>query len=230
MNHKNNNTMNKINLILILMLTTVFVKCVKHKAAEVVVPCDASKVYYSNDIQPLLNSNCAMSGCHDSKTKAEGYDFSNYNATMKSVTANNLNSSELYKVIQSKNGSAKMPPKNYPALSSSQVALISTWIMDGAKNNKCISTATCDTTNILFSTTVNNIISNNCVGCHNASSAAGGVNLSTFSGVNAEATSGKLLNTINYVTGYKPMPPSSQLNNCDRLKIEQWIKKGSKNN
>lgn len=202
-------------------------QCVKHKAAEVVVPCEAGSIYFANDIQPLLNSSCAMSGCHDSKTKAEGYDFSNYNGTMKGVVSGKPNSSELYEVITRK----KMPPKNYPAINESQLQLLSSWISQGAKDNKCINTAPCDTTNINYSTTIVNLMNNNCIGCHNSSSASGGVNLATYNGVVASANSSKLMNTINFTSGYKQMPPSGlQLSSCDREKIQHWIDNGAKNN
>lgn len=223
--------MKKISLILVVFISVITTQCVKHKAEEVVVPCESGTTYFENDVQPLLNSSCAMSGCHDSKTKAEGYDFSNYNATMKSVTAGKPNSSELYEVVLSKNGRVKMPPKNYPALNNSQVEILYNWIAQGAKNNKCINTAPCDTSNITYTKNINDLMGNNCIGCHNNSSASGGVNLTTHAGVLSTVSSGKLMNTINFVSGYKQMPPSGlQLSSCDRQKIQQWINNGAKNN
>jgi len=35
-------------------------------------PWDSNIVYFDKDILPILNSNCAMSGCHDAGTAAEG--------------------------------------------------------------------------------------------------------------------------------------------------------------
>jgi hypothetical protein len=35
-------------------------------------------VCFNTVILPFFSTNCATSGCHDSKTKAEGYDLSNY--------------------------------------------------------------------------------------------------------------------------------------------------------
>ena len=219
--------MKKISLIALVFVSVIVSQCVKHKAAEVVVPCEAGSVYFANDIQPLLNSSCAMSGCHDIKTKAEGYDFSSYNGTMKSVTAGKPNSSELYEVIARK----KMPPRSYPAINESQLQLLNSWISQGAKNNKCISTSPCDTANITYSTTVSTLMNNNCIGCHNSSSASGGVNLTNYNGVAASVNSSKLMNTINFTSDYKQMPPSGlQLSSCDREKIQHWIDGGVKNN
>ena len=35
-------------------------------------------ICFERDILPIFNSKCAMSGCHDAGTAAEGYDLSNY--------------------------------------------------------------------------------------------------------------------------------------------------------
>ncbi|MEY4875744.1 MAG: hypothetical protein RL708_893 [Bacteroidota bacterium] len=223
--------MKKISLISLVIISIIAIQCVKHKATELVVPCEAGTVYFANDVQPLLNSSCAMSGCHDSKTKAEGYDFSSYNGTMQGVTGGKPNSSKLYEIVQTKNGRAKMPPQSYPALTTSQIEILNTWILQGAKNNKCINTSPCDTTNTTYSTTINDLMSNNCTGCHNASNTSGGVNLTTHSGVVSTVTSNKLMNTINFTSGYNQMPPSGlQLSTCDRKKIQRWIDNGAKNN
>jgi hypothetical protein len=35
-------------------------------------------ISFSATIQPLINQNCATSGCHDAATQASGYDFTNH--------------------------------------------------------------------------------------------------------------------------------------------------------
>ena len=53
-------------------------QCSKDKAAAPN-PCELNNVItYTNDIKPLLDANCATSGCHDAVTHQSGYDYSNY--------------------------------------------------------------------------------------------------------------------------------------------------------
>ena len=70
--------------------------------------CDPNLVYYVNDIQPILNSSCAYSGCHDVVTHADGVDLSSYDKVISTgeVQAGNPNGSELYEKI----ADGKMPP------------------------------------------------------------------------------------------------------------------------
>lgn len=93
----------------------------------------------------------------------------------------------------------------------------------------------CDTTGktVSYSSTVNTIIQSNCAiaGCHDAAAAAGGYNLSTYAGVKTAADDGKLLGTIEYKSGYTPMPQGAdQLPTCSIAQIEKWVKQGAPNN
>ncbi len=225
--------MKKLNLIIIASgMVLLLANCLKEKAAHIIGPCDANTVYFAKDVQPILNSNCAMSGCHDSKRAAEGYDFSSYQTTMDAVRPGNPNNSKLYEVIHPGSHGAKMPPKGYPALDSLQLATIYKWIQQGASNDLCSDLATtCDTSNVKFSNTVSPVIKNNCEGCHNSSNASAGVDLSTYSNISSVATSGRLMGAINFAAGYKAMLPSgTQLSACDRQKLQHWIDLGMKNN
>lgn len=91
-------------------------------------------ISYAKDIQPILDQNCAYSGCHNSATKADGYDFSSYSTTKKAVSAGNATNSKLYKVINS-TGNSRMPPSPLTRLGSTEITMIATWINDGAVNN-----------------------------------------------------------------------------------------------
>lgn len=91
-------------------------------------------ISYANDIQPILNQNCAYSGCHNSATKADGYDFSSYTTTKKAVSAGSATNSKLYKVINT-TGKDRMPPAPLDRLVTDEIQMIATWINDGAANN-----------------------------------------------------------------------------------------------
>lgn len=150
-------------------------------------PCSPDSVYFANDIQPILNSNCTMSGCHDAATHAEGIDLTTYTGVMKEVKAGSSSGSSLYKVINKTNGD-RMPPPPMAAMPADQIAKVQKWIDQGAKNNACDK---CDTTDYKFSTAIQPIIDTKCKGCHNAANAGGGVDLSSYAAIKASATSGK---------------------------------------
>lgn len=91
----------------------------------------------------------------------------------------------------------------------------------------------CDLTNITYSGTVNKIMQQSCTqsGCHDASTASSGVILDNYAGVKAIVTDGRLINVVNHVSGYSPMPKNaSQLDKCTIDKLQQWVNDGAPNN
>ena len=45
--------------------------------------CDPDLIYFEKDVLPILQSNCALSGCHDADSREDGFDFSTYESTIK---------------------------------------------------------------------------------------------------------------------------------------------------
>ena len=92
----------------------------------------------------------------------------------------------------------------------------------------------CDTISVNYSITVSDIISQNCLSCHSnasASTSGGGIPLEDYSDVKVNADNGKLLGSIQQLTGYSPMPKGgSKLNDCNISQIEIWINSGAANN
>jgi mono/diheme cytochrome c family protein len=91
----------------------------------------------------------------------------------------------------------------------------------------------CDTTALVnYSSTVKAILSNNnCIGCHSGAGASGGINLDSYTGVDAVAQNGKLYGSISRLPGYSAMPQSgNKMSNCDIQKLKKWIDSGSPNN
>ena len=69
-----------------------------------------------------------------------------------------------------------------------------------------------------------------CLGCHNAGSASGGVNLDGYQNVRTWAESGELMGAINWENGFTNMPPSGgQMTEADRYIIQNWIDNGYQN-
>lgn len=193
--------------------------------------CDPTKVYFQQQVLPILASNCAMSGCHDVTSHEEGIILSSYEYVMASgiVQAGNPFSSDLYEVLLETDPDKVMPPPPRSPLTTAQIALIRDWIQQGAKNLTCQSM--CDSTQFTYSGAIRNIITNKCQGCHTGASAGGGIDLSTYLNVKARVTDGKLWGSVSYSAGYSPMPKGTpKLSDCELTQIRKWIDAGALNN
>ncbi len=95
----------------------------------------------------------------------------------------------------------------------------------------------CDTTGTISFLSVDSVLQNNCVSCHNSSSATGGVNLDGYDNVYPYATILRnntpiLIGVIRRMNGFVPMPelPAPPLDECSIRKIELWIEQGAQPN
>ena len=200
----------------------------------IIIPSDS--ICFVQDILPLFLSNCAMSSCHDGLSQEEDdlYALNSYATIRAHVVPFNPSESEVYKAVTG-SGEEFMPPPPKSPLTNAQKELMRKWIAEGALNSDCPG-ATCDTLNpVGFTTQVKPIIDSYCVGCHNASSSNGGVNLNGYDQVKKYAETFRngtplLVGTIRHMTGFKAMPPSSALDECSIRKIELWIEQGKLNN
>jgi hypothetical protein len=183
---------------------------------------------YDKDIQPILNSSCAISGCHDNITSEGDYIFTSYNNTMQAVTSGKPTDSKLYEVLVTSESEDKMPPAPRNALLQSQIDSIYNWIAYGAINEDCI--VQCDTQNVSYSGSVSQVLQNNCNGCHSGSTPSGGLNLTNYSTVSVVAANGKLTGSVNREVGYIAMPAADPLDNCSVRKINIWVDQGYPNN
>lgn len=84
-------------------------------------------VSYSRDIQPILTSHCASSGCHDPSGLGGGYDFTHYEGVYSAT-------GRMIGALKHEAGYSPMP-KGAPALNPQTIQLISHWIAEGAPNN-----------------------------------------------------------------------------------------------
>jgi len=190
--------------------------------------CSPDSVYFVNDIMPIISSNCAMSGCHDNITHADGVNLTSYTHIMNYIRAGSASNSKLYSVIIRTDGERMPPPPRLP-LSSVQKALIQKWINQGAKNNNCI--GRCDTAVFTYSGAVKPIIDSKCVGCHNPTNLGGNIDLSTYNTLKIIALNGKLYGSVAHQPGYSAMPKNAaKLSDCEITQIQKWIISGSQNN
>ncbi len=193
-------------------------------------PCSPDSVYFTNDILPLITSNCTMSGCHDGSGKSDdARSLTSYAAILGSgyVRAGNPASSRLYTSLKG-SGEEKMPRPPVSPLTAAQDSLIMKWIAQGALNNSC--DGNCDTTNITYSGTIAPLIQNACYGCHSGSAPSGNVLLTSYANVLTQVQNGMLKGDVTNTGGFHVMPPTGQLSPCDVSAFTIWIAKGAPNN
>lgn len=198
-------------------------------------PCDPDTAYFQNDILPLLNSSCGVSGCHDPATASDNVILTNYTDIMATadVRPGDPTGSDLYEVLVETDPDKKMPPPGSGiSLTNDQINLIYTWIQQGAQNNACDPNAgQCDTINMSYANDIAPVINTHCQGCHNNSVQSGNVNLEGHANVASYANSGQLYGSIAHLPGYKPMPQGqSKLDDCTIKQIKSWIDDGAPNN
>jgi hypothetical protein len=93
-------------------------------------------VCFDNDVMLIINSNCNVSGCHGGGGEAPS--LNTYEDVSRYVIAGKPNDSELHKVITAhSNLMGLMPPEPKAPLTSSQIDIISIWIMQGAEHTTC---------------------------------------------------------------------------------------------
>jgi len=196
--------------------------------------CSADTVYFQNTILPLINTSCAVSGCHDAATHSHGIQLTDYSSIMQTggVRAGNPNSSKLYTVLfggGNKESDDIMPPAPRSPFTTNQKNIVKTWILQGALNNECKSA--CDTTNVTFSKNVFPIIQTYCLGCHNTTNPGGGIYLRNYNDLVASVKTGKLWGSINHDVGYFAMPKNgNKLSSCELSTFNIWITNGTPNN
>lgn len=191
--------------------------------------CDEGTVYFNTQVLPIFISNCAISGCHDATSAKEGIVLTNYQNIRKKIKPGDLNDSEYYKVLVTRESEDLMPRKpgteqGY-SLPADQINLIKTWILQGAKNNYCDA---CDTTYYAFDNKIMTIFEMNCAtstACHSSGSKNGA--LTNYNQIRSYVSADLIQKRV---IVYRDMPPASPLSDCDRLLIKKWIDEGALNN
>jgi hypothetical protein len=196
--------------------------------------CDPSVVYFQNDVMPLFASSCALSGCHNAASAADGVVLTTYANIMNTgeVNPGNPNDSKLFESITDNNPEDRMPPPSSGiTLTQDQINLINDWIAQGAQNTICVASAPCDTLAVSFAADIQPIISTHCLGCHSGSAPSGGIALSNHQQVLVTANNGKLLGSVSHAPSFSPMPQGqAKLDDCKIALIRNWIAQGAANN
>ncbi len=197
------------------------------------IPCDTDVVYFRNDILPIINSNCALSGCHDVATASDGVVLTDFEKIIETgdIEPFDLGDSKLYRVITETDPDKRMPLAPRDPLSADKIQLIAKWILQGAQNLECDAGVICDTTSVSYASAVVPILQKNCTGCHGGASPSGNVKLDTYAGVSDVANSGRLKGVITHTPGFPQMPQNqAKLPECEINTIVAWINQGATNN
>lgn len=198
---------------------------VTNPSTPAVVTCSPDTVYFNQTILPLITSNCAMSGCHDAISHKEGVILTDYTHIRAYSSTTNPAGSTLYRSI----ATGYMPPKG--PLSSTQMASIIKWMQQGAKNNSCVASGNCITTNVSFANTVLPTLRTNCTGCHSGTTPSAGIDLNSYATVKVQAANGKLVGSISHAAGYIAMPSATvSISACEISQIKAWVTEGTLNN
>ena len=187
--------------------------------------CDPDTVYFQNVILPLVVSSCATTGCHSKESHREGIILTDYGSIIQTghIKAGNPGGSGFYASLTG-SGEDRMPPSPYDPLSASQVQMIRTWILQGARDNAC--SDGCDTTTVSFAGQIWPLMDTYCTGCHSSGAAGGGIVIADYTDVVSLAENGNLMGTIRWESGYANMPPNQQLSDCGISLLQAWINSG----
>ncbi len=90
----------------------------------------------------------------------------------------------------------------------------------------------CDTaTTVSYSQKVVPLFQQQCYSCHSVGNPSGGIIMGSHTTDKAIAVNGKLYGSINWSSGFSPMPKSApKMNTCQIALIKKWIDAGSPNN
>lgn len=81
-----------------------------------------SNTSWANDILPIINTRCALPGCHNGQSSLPNW------TDLSTVQQNATN-------IKNRTGARTMPPSGQTQLTDDQIALIACWVDDGAPGN-----------------------------------------------------------------------------------------------
>ncbi len=188
-----------------------------------------SNICFESEVLPIFQNNCTNSSCHNQQDRIADIVLTTFDNIMAAgIKPHDAKGSKVYKAITG-GGESAMPPKG--KLTGTQIALIYSWIQNGAENTTgcsivdSIPTVECDTTNVKYSTVISPLFTSVCLSCHGSGSDA---DFSSYSALSdyLSGDSQTLLNDINYVSGSTHMPPSGKLDSCSIKKITIWIHAG----
>lgn len=115
-------------ILAIIVSGLIFHACSKEKAPKQPITTTITEtISFSQKIQPLIQQNCATSGCHDAGTAENGYNLSNYAGISN-------NAEDMLYSMRGQNGFTPMPFGG-PMLENMLIDQFQAWIAQGKLEN-----------------------------------------------------------------------------------------------
>jgi uncharacterized membrane protein len=235
--------MKKVNLFIIINLAFIgfgaflFTAC-RHDTDMTLIK---TNICFNNEVLPILQANCAMSGCHSGSGR--GVSFSSYQDVLSLVEPGKPYKSQLFKVITS-TWLTLMPPSPHNPLTQEQRLAIYLWIEQGATNvcdsnpNNTNTDPNTGTDSVCFANDILPIFVSNCTlsKCHDAITHSKNYNFTDYTNIMARgivrgsASSSNVYNALRG-GGEDRMPPSPRnALTADQIStIGKWMDQGAKN-
>lgn len=195
---------------------------------EEVIVCDSNIIWFQQQVLPILISNCAVPGCHNTATDDnDGIEITSYTTLMASGI---VQDGDLMEAITDIDPDNRMPQPPQDPLLQTEIDLIAQWIQQGAQNNSCEGSV-CDTLNVTFAGTIRPLVQQRCQGCHSGATPQGGLDFTAWGTLNTVAMDGRLAGAIQHQPTFTAMPPSGpMLSDCRIAQFLAWIDQGAPNN
>ena len=109
---------------LLIVLIAGLMGCVTKNEEQILGECRTFDLSFAQDIEPIIDQNCAISGCHDAATSTAGVNLEGYT---------NIDTHLDRVVARANDGARPMPPTGLiPECDRSK---IDAWVAKGALNN-----------------------------------------------------------------------------------------------
>jgi len=192
--------------------------------------CESEIISFKHEVHPILVSNCAQSGCHNSNDRADEIEVETYEQVIQEIRAGDAARSGHYRSITRDPSSRRfMPERPRDPLLESEIQIIGDWINQGANNTDC--SLPCNSTATSFNKDIQPLFKLYCYGCHQANDQEGGISMEDYGHILALVADGSLLGSIKYETNYVAMPLFlDKMTDCQIAQVENWIIEGAQNN
>lgn len=119
--------MSKLNIAFITLLSILAITACDPDEVDPIDLCPIDNITYNNDVKAILDSSCALSGCHSADNAASIGSLANYSDTVDFVAQGRIlgaiNHEDNFKPMPYPVGSAK--------ISDCNIDVITAWIADG---------------------------------------------------------------------------------------------------
>ena len=204
------------------------------------IPENVPEICFEQEVLPIFQTGCGITGCHDAQTAEAGYIYTDYASIMKSITPYDPDKSKAYQAIVSIWDEAMPPERPLPLASRTIIRL---WIEQGAQQTTCPDDGIDDggatgVKSVCFQRDILPILQSSCgtTGCHDAATAREGFVFTSYSStLKAVVANDPLESKLYKVITEDPseddfMPPSpySPLSQAQIDSIYNWIANGAK--